>query len=174
MEVFYKKVNELTEYENNARQNDAGVEKIAESIKRFGFLNPIVIDDKGVIISGHARLKAAKLLQLEEVPCIVSDLPEEEARLARIVDNKSHEYATWDIGKLGNELDMVKSDFKHVFFAPSRDRRFFAENKTFAFGNTQMPITEKEYKRLKALYDNYLKAHKTYMGFVEYLIGVTE
>ena len=174
MEVIYKKVSELTEYEGNARRNDAGVAKVAESIKQFGFLNPIVIDANNVIISGHTRLKAAKQLEMEEVPCIVSDLSEEDAKLARIVDNKSHEYSTWDVGKLHQELDTIGLDFKTTFFTPNRDRRFFKENKFLIFGNNELPITEDEYARLKALYDAYIDRNKTYMGFVMFLTGGEE
>ena len=171
MEIIYKKVNELTEYEDNARKNDAGVAKVAESIKQFGFLNPIVIDTKGVIIAGHTRLKAAKLLEMEEVPCVISDLPEEEAKLARIVDNKSHEYSTWDVGKLHQELAGINLNVKTTFFTPNRDRKFYTDNKFLIFGNNELPITEEEYARLKALYDAYIERNKTYMGFVMYLTG---
>ena len=171
MEIFYKKVNELIEYKGNARKNDAGVEKVADSIKRFGFLNPIVIDTNGVIISGHTRLKAAKQLNMEKVPCIVSNLSEDEARLARIIDNKSHEYSTWDIAKLHKELDSINLDFKTTFFTPGRDKKFFADNKILSFGNTEISITEEDYKRIKAVYTAFIARNKTYMGFVEYLTG---
>ena len=91
MEIITKRVDELIEYEGNTRRNDAGVAKVAESIKNFGFLNPITIDANNVLISGHTRLKAAKQLGLEKVPCIVQNLSEEDSRLVRIIDNKSHE-----------------------------------------------------------------------------------
>ena len=97
MDVIMKRVEDLVEYDGNARRNDAGVAKVAESIREFGFLNPITIDANNVIISGHTRLKAARQLGLEEVPCIVQNLSEEDAKLARIIDNKSHEYSTWDV-----------------------------------------------------------------------------
>lgn len=171
MEVVYKKTEELIEYEGNARKNDAGVAKIAESIKEFGFLNPIAIDANNVIISGHARLKAAKSLGLTEVPCIVQNLSEEDANLARIVDNKSHEYSTWDVSKLHRELDGVHSEFKTVFFTPNRDRKYFTDNKLFIFGKNEIPITEDEYNALKALYDSYISKNKTYLGFIMYLTG---
>ena len=171
MEIIYKKVNELIEYEGNARRNDAGVAKVADSIKQFGFLNPIIIDANGVIISGHTRLKAAKLLEMEEVPCVISDLSEEDAKLARIVDNKSHEYSTWDVDKLHKELDAIHIDFKTTFFTPNRDRKFFTDNKLLIFGSNELPITEDEYARLKVLYDAYIERNKTYMGFVMYLTG---
>lgn len=171
MEVIYKPVGELIEYEGNARRNDAGVAKVAESIKEFGFLNPILIDPNNVIILGHTRLKAAKQLGLEEVPCIVQNLSEEDAKLARIIDNKSHEYSTWDVGKLHQELNGIGLDFKTTFFTPNRDRQFFTQNKMMIFGNNELPITEDEYNRLKAVYDAYIAENKTYMGFVLYLTG---
>lgn len=171
MEIVYKKIDELREYANNARRNDSGVTKVADSIKNFGFLNPIVIDKNNVIISGHTRLKAARQLKLEEVPCIVKDLSEEDAQLARIIDNKSHEYATWDIDKLHKELDDIDLNFKTTFFTPNRDRKFFTENKHLIFGKVELPITEDEYNALKKLYDEYIRHNKTYMGFVMYLTG---
>lgn len=171
MEIVYKSVDSLVEYEGNARRNDAGVAKVAESIKEFGFLNPITIDTNNVIISGHTRLKAAKQLGMTEVPCIVQNLSEEDAKLARIIDNKSHEYSTWDVGKLHKELDSIGMDFKTTFFTPNRDRKFYKENKMLIFGNTELPITEEEYARLKAVYDAYINKNKTYLGFVLFLTG---
>lgn len=171
MEIIYKAVDELVEYEDNARRNDAAVTKVAESIKEFGFLNPISIDRNNVIISGHTRLKAAKQLGLAEVPCIIQDLSEEDAKLARIIDNKSHEYSTWDVGKLHQELDGINLDFKTTFFTPNRDRKFYTDNKLLIFGGNELPLTEDEYNRLKALYDKYIDENKTYLGFVLYLTG---
>lgn len=171
MEVIYKKVDELKMYEGNARRNDAGVAKVADSIKQFGFLNPITIDENNVIISGHTRLKAALQLGMDEVPCVVHQMSEEDAKLARIVDNKSHEYSTWDVGKLHQELDNIHLDVKTTFFTPNRDRKFFQDNKLLIFGNNELPITEAEYSRLKALYDAYIAKNKTYLGFVMYLTG---
>ena len=174
MEVIYKRVDELIEYEGNARRSDAGVSKVVESIKQFGFVNPISIDENNVIISGHTRLKAAIQLGMEEVPCIVQYLSEEDKKLARIIDNKSHEYATWDVGKLHKELDRINLDFKTSFFTPNRDRKFYTDNKLLIFGNNELPITEDEYSRLKALYDEYIEENKTYMGFVLFLTGGKE
>lgn len=171
MEVIYKKVDELRAYESNARRNDAGVAKVAESIKQFGFLNPITIDENNVIISGHTRLKAAVQLGMDDVPCIVQHLSEEDAKLARIVDNKSHEYSTWDVGKLHQELEGISMDVKTTFFTPNRDRKFFTDHKLLIFGNNELPITEEEYARLKGLYDGYLAKNKTYLGFVLFLTG---
>ena len=108
---------------------------------------------------------------MEAVPCIVQNMSEEDAKLARIVDNKSHEYSTWDVGKLHKELDGINLEFKTNFFRPNRDRKFFTDNKMLIFGNNELPITEDEYARLKALYDAYIAENKTYLGFVLYLTG---
>ena len=171
MEIVFKRTDDLKEYAGNARRNENAVAKVADSIKCFGFLNPIVIDTKNVIISGHTRLKAAKSLGLDEVPCIIQDMTEEDAKLVRIIDNKSHEYATWDFDKLQQELSNIKLDFKKTFFATGRDRKFFQENKVLRFGNYEAPITEQEYSRLKKVYDWYVEKNKTYIGFIMYLTG---
>ena len=171
MEVVNLPIDELIEYEGNARKNDIGVAKVADSIKQFGFLNPIVIDQNKVIISGHTRLKAARQLGLETVPCVIQNLSEEEAKLARIIDNKSHEYSTWDVSKLHKELEGIGLDFKNTFFTPNRDRQYYTQNKMLIFGGNSIPITEEEYARIKAVYDDYINKNKTYLGFVLYLTG---
>ena len=62
-------------------------------------------------------------------------------------------------------------DFKTTFFTPNRDRKFFKDNKFLIFGNNELPITEDEYARLKAVYDDYISKNKTYLGFVMFLTG---
>lgn len=96
---------DLREYENNPRNNDGAVEAVAESIKQFGFKVPIVIDSENVIIAGHTRLKAARLLGLDRVPCIVADdLTPEQIKAYRLADNKTAELAEWDFSALEIEL----------------------------------------------------------------------
>ena len=98
--------NELIPYENNPRNNDEAVEIVAKSIQQFGFKVPIVIDNEMVIVTGHTRLKAAQKLGLEKVPCIMADdLSPEQIKAFRLADNKTSEYATWDLSKLEIELD---------------------------------------------------------------------
>lgn len=95
----------LTPYENNPRDNDGAVEAVANSIKEFGFKVPIIIDKDNIIVAGHTRLKAAKELGYNRVPCIVADdLTEEQIKAFRLVDNKAAELATWDFEKLDLEL----------------------------------------------------------------------
>lgn len=96
---------DLREYENNPRNNDGAVQAVADSIKEFGFKVPIVIDRDNVIVAGHTRLKAARLLGLETVPCIVADdLTPEQVKAYRLADNKTGELAEWDFSALEMEL----------------------------------------------------------------------
>lgn len=95
----------------------------------------------------------------------MQDLSEEDAKLARIIDNKSHEYSAWDVGKLHKELSSIGTPFKTAFFTPNRDRKFFSENKLLIFGNNEIAITDEEYARLKAVYDAYIAENK-YQSFV--------
>lgn len=95
----------LHPYENNPRNNEKAVPKIAESIKRYGFNVPITADRNGVIATGHTRYKAALSLGLREVPVIyLDDLDESEIAAWRLVDNKTGEIATWEEDKLNLEL----------------------------------------------------------------------
>ncbi len=116
--IVMMKTSELIPYDKNPRDNDKGVDAVANSIKAYGFKVPIVIDKKNVIVTGHTRLKAAKKLGLEEVPCIVADdLTDEQIRQFRIVDNKTAELSDWNFDLLREELlamddvDMVQFGF---------------------------------------------------------------
>lgn len=105
MEILNRKVAELIPYEKNPRNNDKAVDRVAESIKQFGFKVPIVVDSSGVIITGHTRLKAAQKLGLETVPVIVADdLTQEQVTAFRLADNKVAEYSTWNEELLIEEL----------------------------------------------------------------------
>lgn len=105
MDIVQKQVAELREYENNPRINDGAVAAVAESIERFGFKVPIVIDGGGVIIAGHTRKKAAERLGLASVPCVVADdLSPEQIKAFRLADNKTGDLADWDFSALEKEL----------------------------------------------------------------------
>ena len=105
LSVIEKGINELKEYENNPRINEGAVDAVAESIKQFGFKVPIIIDKDNIIVAGHTRLKAAKKLGLEIVPCIVADdLTPKQVKAFRLADNKTAEQAEWDFAKLELEL----------------------------------------------------------------------
>lgn len=106
MQITYKKLKDIRPYEKNPRINDNAVDKVANSIKEFGFKVPIVIDKSGVIVTGHTRYKASQKLGLKEVPCIeAADLTEKQIKAYRLADNKTAEFAEWDFGLLDEELD---------------------------------------------------------------------
>ncbi len=105
LNVELRPLAEIKPYEKNPRQNDAAVDAVAESIRRFGFRQPIVVDEAGVIVCGHTRWKAAQKLGLVEVPVHVArDLTPEQIRAYRIADNKTAELADWNMELLPIEL----------------------------------------------------------------------
>ena len=109
IQIVYKSVDELREYENNPRKNENAVAAVAASIDLAGFKVPIVIDAAGIIVAGHTRLKAAKRLGMQRVPCIVADdLTEKQIRAFRLADNKTGELAGWDFDKLEAELELLR------------------------------------------------------------------
>lgn len=111
IKIVEKDAAELIPYENNARINDDAVKFVANSIKEFGFKNPIIIDANNVIIAGHTRLKAAQSLGIEKVPCIIADdLTEDQIKAFRIADNSTAAVAEWDMEKLLKELENIDAD----------------------------------------------------------------
>ena len=116
MQVQSMKIDEVKPYPNNPRNNDDGVEAVANSIKEFGWQQPIVVDKDNVIIVGHTRYKAAKKLGMDKVPVVVADnLSPEQVKAYRLADNKTGELTDWDMGLLDDELadiaDIDMSDF---------------------------------------------------------------
>lgn len=117
LEIVMKKVNDITPYSNNPRRNEATALKLKKSIEEFGFKNPIILDENDVVVSGHARLKAAMMLGMEEVPCTyAAGLTKDEIRAFRIADNKTAEMAGWDYDKLVEEMtSLAESGFDMEF-----------------------------------------------------------
>ena len=116
MEVLNLKIDEIKPYENNPRNNLDAVDATANSIKEFGWQQPIVVDKDMVIIAGHTRYLAAKKLGCDTVPVVVaSNLSDEQVRAYRLADNKTGELAEWDFKLLDTELqdilDIDMSDF---------------------------------------------------------------
>lgn len=93
MNVQNRKLSELTPYPGNAKKHDKKqIANVAESIRQYGFVQPIVVDRDDVIIIGHCRALAAKKLGMDEVPCVsMDDLTPEQVNALRLVDNKSNE-----------------------------------------------------------------------------------
>lgn len=104
-QISYVKVKDLKLNDRNPRKNDAAVDVVAKSIDKYGFKNPCIIDKDNVVWCGNTRLKAARRLGIEEVPCIVvDDLTEEQIREYALLDNKTNEIAEWDYDLLAEEL----------------------------------------------------------------------
>jgi DNA modification methylase len=97
-------------YDRNPRLNDDAVESVVRSIREFGFRQPIVVDDEGVIIIGHTRYKAAQKLGLTEVPVHVArGLLPDQVKALRIADNKTAEIAEWNLELLPIELGELQA-----------------------------------------------------------------
>ena len=108
MQIEQVRLEDIKPYENNPRLNDNAVEAVANSIREFGFKNPIIVDAEGVIVAGHTRYKAAQALGLQQVPVIrADDLTPEQVRAFRLADNKTAELAEWDLPLLDIELDKL-------------------------------------------------------------------
>ena len=104
-------IDKVKPYDKNPRNNDDAVEATANSIREFGWQQPIVVDTDGIVIVGHTRLKAAKKLKLDQVPVTVAEnLTESKVKAYRIADNKTSDYAVWDNKKLLEELDSLDTD----------------------------------------------------------------
>ena len=117
MQIIQKKLADIVPYANNTKKHDeTQIKNVAESIKKYGWVQPIVIDNDGTIVIGHCRALAAERLGIEEVPCVVvSDLTEDEINALRIVDNKTNE-SPWDFDLLSAELPEIDlRDFEFDF-----------------------------------------------------------
>jgi hypothetical protein len=111
MKVEQIDIEKIKPYIYNPRKN-LNSSKIATSIKKFGFQQPIVVDKEFIIVVGHTRYEAAKILELKKVPVVVADLTKSKAKAYRIADNKLNEHSDWDYNLLNTEFkDLVKDDY---------------------------------------------------------------
>ena len=119
--IEIKSLSEIRPYWRNPRDNAGGVAAVAESIRQFGFLQPLVLDQQGVIIAGHTRYRALQELGYSEVPCVIADLPEQQARKYRLADNATAEQSTWNFGQLIEELKVLDGLEGMEIFFPTMD-----------------------------------------------------
>jgi DNA modification methylase len=99
-------ITSIKPYKNNPRNNDHAVKKVANSIREFGFIWPILLDKNNEIVAGHTRLKAAMELGMKTVPCTIAEnLSDAQIKAFRLIDNKTAELADWDDELLRLELD---------------------------------------------------------------------
>lgn len=188
MKVLYADPLDLIPYENNPRINDYAVKKVLESIKEYGFTNPILVDKDLVIIAGHTRREAAILAGLEKVPYIIKDdLIPEQVKAYRIADNKLAELSTWDEEALKAELfelqeldyplevmGFTEMDLKDLFEEKEDPKTKKAkEEKTtlpmLRFGSNSVRITEDELVLLSNRYNEYVELTPE-EGFISWLL----
>lgn len=191
MDIVNIKTSDLQEYANNPRNNDGAVEAVAESIKQFGFKVPIIVDRDGVIVAGHTRKKAAELLGLASVPCVVADdLTPEQIKAFRLADNKTGDLAEWDFAALEKELteltafDVDMSAFGYdesIFDAsigdvpdeiplPRDEVGTSVMRKSLKFGSVTIYMSDEEAERFENLYDLYMEQNGNVFGLVSELL----
>lgn len=122
MNIIQRKLDSIRPYAANAKKHDATqVANVAESIRQYGFVQPIVIDKDGVIVIGHCRALAAEKLGMKEVPCVcVDDLTPEQVKALRVIDNKTNE-SPWDMDLLAAELPGLDLEgFEFDFYLPTQ------------------------------------------------------
>ena len=134
MNILSLPIGEIHPYQKNPRKNEQAVGAVAESIRQYGFLVPLVISADHEIITGHTRYKAAQQLGLETVPCVIADeLTPEQIKAFRLVDNKVGELSQWDMDLLPLELADIAADLS-VFGFPPISAEEFGESFTLDSG----------------------------------------
>ncbi|MBL8821955.1 MAG: ParB N-terminal domain-containing protein [Planctomycetia bacterium] len=113
MKVELRPLDSIRPYENNPRHNDNGIDAVAESLREYGWRQPIVVDEAGVIVVGHTRYKAAQKLGMTEVPVhVATGLSQSQIQAYRIADNQTATLSSWDDDKLTEELlELQKQDY---------------------------------------------------------------
>ena len=111
MKIEERLISSILPYARNPRRNDQAINKVASSIKEFGFRQPIVVDKDGTVVAGHTRLEAAYKLGLKSVPVhVAEDLTEIQAKAYRIADNRVAQESEWDIDLLRLEMEELKDE----------------------------------------------------------------
>ena len=111
MQIQLIETNKLLPYINNPRKN-LNIDKVASSIKEFGFQQPIVLDKEYIIIVGHTRFEAAKKLGIKKVPVQIANLNKNQAKAYRIADNRLNEDAKWDNELLNFEIsNLIENNY---------------------------------------------------------------
>ena len=174
MDITNKKINDIKPYKNNAKEQ---IEQIKQSIEKFGFNDPIAIDENNMVIEGHGRLMAAKELEMTELPCIIlTNLTEQQKKAYILVHNKLNMDTGFDSKLLNEELfnidniDMSDFDFKIDFDDIFKENERHRTNDTYNLGIMdnenvsdfwQMPIIQNDnFIPSKLIGFNYAKTSK--------------
>ena len=179
MNIQTVNITEIKPYENNPRKiSEKAIDKVALSLKEFGWQQPIVVDEKNIIIAGHTRHKAAEKLGYREVPVLKAvGLSEEKVKAYRFMDNRSHEETSWDwdlaVKEISELIDQNQVDEKLLGF----DEGEFDYIKL----RFQEMETDKEIKADNSNGDDTVKTSNTFTNpsdentkFVEFSVLLTE
>ncbi|MEJ9960929.1 ParB/Srx family N-terminal domain-containing protein [Escherichia albertii] len=189
LKIEYLPVGKLLRYAKNSRtHSDEQVEQLVNSIRKFGFTNPVLIDEKNELIAGHGRLAAAEILEMDKVPAIrLSNLAEKQKKAYRIADNKLALNAGWDMQLLAEEVKELMDDDFDIDLLGFNDAELdemlsdeqpkeeddnsspVVQIKYLAIDKERIPATDMEIALLLDVYRQYHDAHETHEGFVQYL-----
>lgn len=192
--VIFKNISELNGYERNTRtHSEEQIEQIAASIQEYGWTNPVLIDEDGVIIAGHGRCAAAELLALEQVPTItLTGLTDKQKRAYRIADNRLPLNAGWDESLLRIELSdlmdegydlsllgfdeieldgLLADDGIPIAFDKDEGQTGADDMNWLTFNRKRVPMTDDESNCLMAAFDAFVEKSGSHFGFVAYLTG---
>ena len=142
MQIKLAEISNIKPYENNPRKlSEQAIEKVAMSLKEYGFRQPIVVDKDMVIVAGHTRFRASKKLGLKQVPIsVIDNLSEEQINAYRIADNRTAEESEWDSELLKMEIkELEAKDFKLDLLGFNEDQlndMLFEEKQGFIASNS--------------------------------------
>lgn len=142
MEITLKDPQKLTPYErNNKKHSPEQIQHIANSIEKYGFIQPIVTDKNGIIIIGHARREAAIKLKMKTVPVLEkTDLTEEQTKRLRLLDNRLGDLGEYDIDNVLSEIEDLQDPELKEFFSnlyPTAEEQ--EEDEETTGGDTETP-----------------------------------
>ena len=159
LNIVYKPIKELKPYKKNAKKHSKEqVEQIANSIKEFGFTQPVIIDKHNSVVAGHGRILGAKKAGLKQVPTVcLEDLTEEQIKAYRLVDNKLNE-SEWDYSLLDEELENLTEDIDMDLFGFEMEEQQEKETKKkveFEIKEKyEIHIICKDEKQMEQVYNN--------------------
>lgn len=143
MNIEQWEIDRVKPYENNPRKNEKAIDMVAESLRAFGWRQPIVVDSNGIIIVGHTRWMAAKKIGMTTVPVtIAGDLDDDKVRAYRIADNRTNEIAEWDMSALQKELDEISIDMSAFMLDDLFDNKLVDNQAVDEFSETYEVVVE--------------------------------
>ena len=115
-------LDQIKEYENNPRKNDKAIKAVVKSVLKFGYVNPIIVDEEGVILAGHTRIKAMREIGAADAEVVrVTHLSDQEKKSFRIADNRTHDFSEFDGDLLEAEMREIKAEDWEDFGFKSKD-----------------------------------------------------